>query len=117
MKVNKGLHILGEFHKYQSGYGNSLQQIKTDISLAISTAGLTELGSYYHNFGKDAYTGVICLAESHISIHTWPESKYLTLDIYVCNFGQNNEEKAKKILAFFIDFYNPKEKNIQYIAR
>jgi S-adenosylmethionine/arginine decarboxylase-like enzyme len=50
---------------------------------------------------------VIALAESHISIHTWPEKEYVSLDIFVCNFYEDNSLKAKKIYKNLIDFFKP----------
>ena len=41
---------------------------------------------------------MIVLAESHMSLHTWPEKKYVTLDVYVCSYTQDNREKAKNLI-------------------
>lgn len=52
---------------------------------AAIEAKATILNSYFHHFGEDyGITGVICLAESHISIHTWPEHRYASLDVFMC---------------------------------
>jgi len=42
------------------------------------------LDSCWHRFDNDAYTGVLLLAESHCSIHTWPELHKVHLDIFTC---------------------------------
>lgn len=52
---------------------------------AAAACGATVLHINLHSFGEGAgITGVAILAESHISIHTWPESGYAALDIFVC---------------------------------
>jgi S-adenosylmethionine decarboxylase len=48
-------------------------------------AGPTILHSHFHHFGPDAgVSGVVVLAESHISIHTWPERDFAAIDIFMC---------------------------------
>ncbi|MFC4165923.1 adenosylmethionine decarboxylase [Teichococcus aestuarii] len=62
---------------------------------AIET-GATILHGHFHHFAPDGVSGVLVLAESHISIHTWPERAYAALDIFVC--GICNPYKAVPIL-------------------
>jgi S-adenosylmethionine decarboxylase len=40
-------------------------------------------------------TGALVLAESHLAIHTWPEMDAVTLDLYVCNYSQDNRAAAE----------------------
>ncbi len=78
-----GKHLLIE----QSGLISSLKSDALDSVLrqAAQAAGAKVLGSNFHDFGEGCgYTGVIVLAESHISIHTWPENNYAALDIFMC---------------------------------
>ena len=52
---------------------------------AVLKSGATILHSHFHHFGGDyGVTGVVVLAESHASIHTWPEKNYASIDIYMC---------------------------------
>lgn len=52
---------------------------------AAEAAGATILQSHFHHFGPEmGVTGVLMLAESHISIHTWPETRFAALDIFMC---------------------------------
>lgn len=55
------------------------------LETAVKKSGATLLHSHFHHFG-DGYgcTGVVILAESHASIHTWPETGYASIDIYMC---------------------------------
>ena len=39
------------------------------------------------------------LAESHLCVHTWPEQRAVTLDVYVCNFGGDHSAKAEALMA------------------
>ncbi len=52
---------------------------------AAEAAGATILHSHFHHFGPDGgVSGVLVLAESHISIHTWPERDFAAIDIFMC---------------------------------
>lgn len=67
---------------------------------------LEKVGIITHNFENNSFTIAICLKESHICIHTWPEFKQLTLDIYLCNYLQDNTQKVKSITNAFINYFN-----------
>jgi len=63
---------------------------------AVAT-GATILHGHFHHFGPNAgVSGVLVLAESHVSIHTWPERDYAALDIFVC--GECNPYLAIPVL-------------------
>ena len=52
---------------------------------AAEAASATILHSHFHHFGPDGgVSGVLVLAESHISIHTWPERDFAAVDIFMC---------------------------------
>ena len=59
------------------------------------------LSSSYHVFPNDAYTIVILLAESHLSIHTFPENKYVSVDVYTCGSNVITFNIATNIIQYF----------------
>ena len=62
---------------------------------AAKAAGATSLKVEGHKFGKEqGITVFVMLAESHISIHSWPEYGYAALDIFMCGTSAQNIEKA-----------------------
>ena len=67
---------------------------------------LEKLGSTIYDFENQSFTIAVCLKESHICIHTWPEYKQLTLDVYLCNYLQDNTSKVKAISLDYIQFFN-----------
>jgi S-adenosylmethionine/arginine decarboxylase-like enzyme len=62
-------------------------------------------------------TGTVLLAESHLAIHTWPELGSLTIDVYVCNFTEDNTAKADELFAGLKSFFRPKRARFQRIER
>ena len=44
-----------------------------------------------------------------MALHTWPEKNALTLDIYVCNYTTDNEEKAMKLLTYIVETFKPEK--------
>ena len=66
---------------------------------AVAAVGLTPVGEVFHAFPGGGATGVVLLAESHLAVHTWPELRAVTLDVYVCNVGADNSERARRLLA------------------
>ncbi|MGB1881027.1 MAG: adenosylmethionine decarboxylase [Gammaproteobacteria bacterium] len=59
--------------------------IEQTLTRAARAAEATVLHAYYHPFGEgQGVSGVTVLAESHISIHTWPERGYAAIDVFMC---------------------------------
>lgn len=103
-----GLHVFGEITTKEAKKLKSLHQARRHIKNAIKKHNFHELGSFYHKFSKNGgFTGIICLSESHISIHTWPELNYLTIDVYLCNYSRDNSAAAKKVFNEVVEFFEP----------
>jgi S-adenosylmethionine decarboxylase len=68
--------------------------------------GLEQVGIIVHDFDNDSFTIAVCLKESHICIHTWPEFNQLTLDVYLCNYLQDNSAKVKAVTQAYMDYFD-----------
>jgi S-adenosylmethionine decarboxylase len=78
-----GRHWLAEFYGAR-GLADA-RLVRSALRQAVAAAGLTLLDIKLHRFGRGrGITGVALLAESHISIHTWPEAEYAALDLFMC---------------------------------
>jgi spermidine synthase/S-adenosylmethionine decarboxylase len=100
-----GLHILAEFHDCDCPPAllHEAESLRRLCLLVCREAGLSAVGEVFHEFGTaqqpSGATGAVVLAESHMTIHTWPELWAVTLDIYVCNFSQDNRAAAEAAYA------------------
>jgi len=64
---------------------DDLQHIKRTLERCVNVAGATLLHIHLHHFTPNGgVSGVAVLAESHISIHSWPEANYAALDVFMC---------------------------------
>ena len=66
---------------------------------ACNAAGLAVVGSRFHQFVPHGVTGVVLLAESHLSVHTWPDEHFAAVDVYVCNHAEDNGSKGRAPVA------------------
>ena len=83
------------------------------LKKAAAVAGTTFMTERWHHFGDGhGYTGVIVLAESHVSVHTWPELGYAAIDAFYC--GECNPMDS---LQTILDFYKPHRNNFSLIER
>ncbi len=106
----QGLHLTGDL----SGCRCAAELLTTIATLealcntAVSSAGLTQVQRLFHSFAPGSgVTGVVLLAESHLAIHTWPELGSVTLDIYVCNYGDDNSAKAQALFDTLVEAFDP----------
>ncbi len=83
--------------------------------------GLTPVGQIFHQFVSDAEpagaTGAVIHAESHLAVHTWPELNSVTLDIYVCNFSQDNSSVVRAACEQLIAAFAPKRLDLREVER
>jgi S-adenosylmethionine decarboxylase len=80
-----GLHVLADFRGVDAALLRDEKCLEETIVAAAKLSGATVLSSHFHRFGDGmGVTGVAVLAESHISIHTWPEFEFAALDVYMC---------------------------------
>lgn len=75
---------------------NDPELIETTLRNCAEIAGATILHFHMHAFEPDGLSGVLVLAESHISFHSWPERGFMALDIFMC--GQTDPHKAIPVL-------------------
>ena len=92
-----GLHLISEFKVTDPDLLKDSLFIKSYLDAAIAENGLTKVGEVYHQFPDSGYTAVVCLTESHISIHTWPEYNRVTFDVFLSNFLNYNNDIATVI--------------------
>lgn len=89
----------------------------------VAAAGLAAVGELFHRFTPIApqasagITGVVLLAESHLAVHTWPELRSVTLDVYVCNLGADNSAKAEALLAGLQADFQASQARVQRLQR
>ena len=65
---------------------------------AAKVGGMDVKSSYFFRFSPTGVSGVVIVAESHISIHTWPEEAYAALDVYTCGAKADPEKAVDYIL-------------------
>lgn len=110
-----GCHIISNFETERRDLLDTHSSFKNFIEKAIERNILNKVGEAYHDFDGGGFTGVICLAESHLSIHTWPAQGYVTFDIFLSNFTVDNSPKAKAIYRDVVRFFDANivfEKNL-----
>src|SRR3989344_5516354 len=82
-RVFAGTHLLIDF--WGASRLDDLDHIKEALREAVLAAGATLLHIHLHHFSPNGgVSGVAVLAESHISVHTWPERGYAAFDIFMC---------------------------------
>jgi len=79
-----GKHILAEYFECECTYLDSEPTIRELMLEAASISGSTIVGDIFHHFSPHGVTGVVVIAESHLAIHTWPEFRYASVDIFTC---------------------------------
>jgi S-adenosylmethionine decarboxylase proenzyme len=111
-----GLHITADL----SGCATAITLMRDPAALrtaalgAVAAVGLSAVGDLFHQFARaqaDAeaagVTGVVLLAESHLTVHTWPELASATLDVYVCNLTADNSLRAQALMEALVAQFRP----------
>ena len=106
-------HLLLELYKCDYEKLNDESFLRCSLSRAAKLARATILNLISNKFEPQGVTAIALLAESHISIHTWPESNYSAVDIFTC--GQNMLPELAS--QYLIDALKAEEHCLRVIER
>lgn len=105
MMYSPGLHQLLRLEQAEVDLLKDVAQWQSFIMARLLEADLSVVGVAAHEFDTGGFTAAICLKESHLSIHTWPEFQLLTLDIYLCNYQRDNSSLVKALSQANVDYF------------
>jgi len=110
----QGLHLTADLHDChcESRWLVDADTLGAACVARAEAAGLQVVGQLFHAFpdtprGPGGVTATVLLAESHLCVHTWPEQRGVTIDVYVCNFGADHSAKAKALLSALESLFMP----------
>ena len=113
-KLNhQGKHLLLELYRCDCEKLNDESYLRCILSRAAKLANANVLNLISNKFEPQGVTAIALLAESHISIHTWPESNYSAVDIFTC--GQNMMPELAS--QYLIESLMAKEYSLRIIQR
>lgn len=109
-----GVHIILDLYECSDpSILNSPKKIKEILIKSIKEAKANIIDIKIHKFSPCGVSGFVLISESHISIHTWPESNYAGVDIYTCGKKTMPDKAAK----FIIEELKSKKPSIIKIER
>ena len=95
-----GTHLILEL--WEAGSLDNLQHMEAAMREAVAVSGATLLHIHLHHFTPSGgISGVAVLAESHISVHTWPERDFAAFDVFMC--GDAQPENAIPVLKRYFE--------------
>ncbi|MEN5179883.1 adenosylmethionine decarboxylase [Comamonas testosteroni] len=119
-----GLHLTADLYQCQCAPSLLTEQVQLAQLCVGQTmrSGLTVVAQRWHSFAPvndqpAGVTGTVLLAESHLAIHTWPESGSVSLDLYVCNFSEDNTAKAHALMQSLLKALAPTRVHQQQLRR
>lgn len=106
--MNKSKHYMGTlFYDDDEDRLRDIDNCSKAVLEILSDSDVEIIGKISHKFDNGGFSIVIALAESHLSIHTWPERGCLQLDVFLCNYLNDNTERANVIFNSICSFFNP----------
>jgi S-adenosylmethionine decarboxylase len=108
-----GTHLLVELRDCNPEILKDLTRVKDALVAAAKEAKATIVDISFHEFNPFGISGMVVIAESHLSIHTWPEYAYAAVDIFTCG----DIIKPEVAAAFLIDRFESKSPSIVELKR
>lgn len=120
----KGLHLTAELCQCDCDMAWLTDAVRLGdwCVAAVNAAGLQAVDQLFHSFpatalGPGGVTATVLLAESHLCLHTWPEQRAVTLDVYVCNFSGDHSAKAQALMAALVTRFAPQRTQTRSLHR
>ncbi|MCK8600542.1 adenosylmethionine decarboxylase [Desulfoferrobacter suflitae] len=108
-----GKHLIVELYGCSSELLNNLVQVEKILIEAVELSKATIVQPVFHHFSPHGVSGVVVIAESHFTIHTWPEYGYCALDIFTCGEQIDPDES----LQFMKERFQAQNMSVMEIKR
>ncbi|MBW2624148.1 MAG: adenosylmethionine decarboxylase, partial [Deltaproteobacteria bacterium] len=108
-----GTHLIIELFECDGKIISDLKAVEELILEAVRISGATIIESFFHLFPPNGVSGIVLVAESHFSIHTWPEYSYAAVDIFTCG----DRVDSKKALSFLKQSLKSKNVSMMELER
>ena len=79
-----GMHVILDLYECDPKILDNKEEIEKILTDSARLANAQIVSTHFRKFAPQGVTGVVVVAESHISIHTWPELGYAAVDVYTC---------------------------------
>jgi len=123
-----GHQIIAEFYDCNRDSLNDVNFIRAAMVAAAEQAGATIVTETFHHFSPHGVSGAVIIAESHLSIHTWPEYGYAAIDLFTCGDTVSSETAFNHLRETLessqvstmemhrgqVDMMNPKDGPVQH---
>ena len=93
-----GRHLLLELRECNVAVLDDLKYLENALVSAAEESGATVIDKSFHQFAPQGVSGVVLIAESHLSLHTWPEHAYAAVDIFTCGTTVKIEVAADALI-------------------
>ena len=108
-----GDHYLVDLYGCDAEIIGAAQPTEVALMEAAQRCGATIIEFHFHQFSPQGVSGMILIAESHLSVHTWPENGFVAVDIFTC--GEDMKpEIAVKVLE---DAFGADRVDVMYVTR
>ena len=111
--IHQSKHLLLELYRCDFERLNDESFLRCTLNRAAKLANATVLNLISNKFKPQGVTAIALLSESHISIHTWPESNYSAVDIFTCGQNMMPELASQHLIAAL----KAQEHSLRVIAR
>lgn len=98
-----GTHIILDLYGCNPEVMLHVPSVQSIMRRAAEEAQFTVVTDEYHQFEPHGVSGATIIQESHLCLHSWPEYKFASIDIYYC--GEN--DNVEKAITFLIQTFNP----------
>ncbi len=108
-----GTHCILELYECPLELLDDRDYVLRSLRGAAEAAGATWLGQVSHKFDPQGVTALGLLAESHISMHTWPESRYAAVDIFTCG----DMTMPRRACEYLTEAFRPRRRELREFNR
>ncbi|MBN2498884.1 MAG: adenosylmethionine decarboxylase [Deltaproteobacteria bacterium] len=108
-----GTHLVAELTGCRFEDLDSVDFVRRALVRAAAQAKATVLDASFHKFSPQGVSGVVVLAESHSSIHTWPEHGYAAVDVFTCG----DQAMPEKAIESIVESFEPEHYAVREIPR